>query len=83
VIDADKASEIEAQLAELLGVTAGSLRDYLNGNVRAGGARRMGYRFVRGTQGAARRRRDERAWAARSGEVVTYFDPSRVQKPAT
>jgi hypothetical protein len=31
---------------------------------------------------AARRRREEREWAALSGEVVTYFDPSRVRKPS-
>jgi hypothetical protein len=26
---------------------------------------------------AAKRRRQEREWAAKSGEVVTYIDPSR------
>lgn len=51
MIDADKAAQIEERLAELLGVAREDARDYLNGNIRAGGARRTGYRFVRGSHG--------------------------------
>lgn len=29
---------------------------------------------------ARARRRQEREWAAKSGPVVTYFDPSRIEK---
>ncbi len=41
---------IEERLADLLQVEVGDVRDYVAGNIRAGGARRTGYRFVRGTQ---------------------------------
>ena len=51
MIDADKAREIETCLAESLGIPADDVRDYFNGNVRAGGSRRTGYRFIRGTHG--------------------------------
>jgi hypothetical protein len=50
MIEADVAARIEQRLAALLDVEVDTLRDYLNGNVRAGGARRTGIRFVRGTQ---------------------------------
>ena len=49
MIEAEQAAEIEARLADVAGVSVEVLRDYLNGNIRAGGARRTGYRFVRGT----------------------------------
>jgi hypothetical protein len=49
MIDAEQAAEIEDRLADLLGVRVDDLRDYISGNIRAGGARRTGYRFVRGT----------------------------------
>ena len=49
MIEAEKAAHIEERLAELLDVETDDVRDYLNGNIRAGGARRTGYRFVRGT----------------------------------
>ena len=51
VIDAEKAREVETRLAELIDLPADAVRDYVNGNVRAGGTRRTGYRFVRGTHG--------------------------------
>jgi hypothetical protein len=51
MIEPEKALAIEAQLAELAGVPVAAMRDYLNGNIRAGRARRTGYRFVRGTHG--------------------------------
>ncbi|MDH4178396.1 MAG: hypothetical protein OEW31_05000 [Thermoleophilia bacterium] len=50
MIDADRAREIEERLAELLQVGVGDVRDYVAGHIRAGGERRTGYRFVRGTQ---------------------------------
>jgi hypothetical protein len=49
VVKAEKAAQIEQRLAVLLDVELDELRDYLRGNVRAGGARRTGVRFVRGT----------------------------------
>jgi hypothetical protein len=49
VIEPERAAEIEARLAEILGVEIEDVRDYLDGNIRAGGARRTGYRFIRGT----------------------------------
>jgi hypothetical protein len=51
MIEAEKALAIEARLAEVAGVPIAAMRDYLSGNIRAGGARRTGYRFVRGTHG--------------------------------
>jgi hypothetical protein len=51
MIEADQARDIEEKLAALLEVRVDDLRDYLAGNVRAGGSRRTGYRFVRGTHG--------------------------------
>jgi predicted transcriptional regulator len=51
VIDAETAREIEARFAESIGMPADDVRDYLNGNVRAGAGRRTGYRFIRGTHG--------------------------------
>src|SRR5436189_70365 len=51
VIEAKQAAAIEARLAEFVGVPVGVLRDYLGGNIRAGRARRTGYRFIRGTHG--------------------------------
>lgn len=53
MIDAEKAAQIEARLAKLLDVRADVLRDYLAGNIRAGGARRTGYKFVRGSHGGS------------------------------
>ena len=32
---------------------------------------------------AARRKREEQEWAAKSGEVVSYIDPSRIASPPT
>jgi hypothetical protein len=49
VIDAERARVIETQLAALVDVPVEDLRDYMAGNIRAGGARRTGYKFVRGT----------------------------------
>jgi hypothetical protein len=49
MIGAEQAAEIEARLADVLQVRVEVLRDYLDGNIRAGGARRTGFRFVRGT----------------------------------
>jgi hypothetical protein len=51
VVDAERAREIETRLAELLEMPADAVRDYVTGNVRAGAARRTGYRFIRGTHG--------------------------------
>lgn len=48
MIDPQRAQEIEERLAGLLGVRVDDLRDYVEGNIRAGGKRRTGYRFVRG-----------------------------------
>lgn len=53
MIDAEQAAQIEARLAKLLDVRADVLRDYLSGNIRAGGARRTGYKFVRGSHGGS------------------------------
>jgi hypothetical protein len=53
MIEAEQAAEIEARLAKALGVSVEALRDFLNGNIRAGGARRTGYRFIRGTHGGS------------------------------
>jgi hypothetical protein len=51
MIEPEKAAEIEARLAETLNVEVKDLRDYVDGNIRAGGARRTGYRFIRGSHG--------------------------------
>jgi hypothetical protein len=56
MIEPEQASEIEARLAEFLGVSVDVWRDYRNGDIRAGGARRTGYRFVRGTHGGTYKR---------------------------
>ena len=53
MIEAEQALEIEARLAKLLQVRVDDLRDYARGNIRAGGARRTGYRLVRGTHGGS------------------------------
>ncbi len=53
MIEAELARVIEEQLAELLHVRVADLRDYLEGNIRAGGQRRTGIRFVRGTHGGS------------------------------
>jgi hypothetical protein len=53
MIDAERAADIEARLAKLLEVEVDDLRDYVEGNIRAGGARRTGYTFVRGTHGGS------------------------------
>jgi hypothetical protein len=53
MIEAEQAAEIEARLAKLIDIRVDMLRDYLDGNIRAGGARRTGYKFVRGTHGGA------------------------------
>jgi hypothetical protein len=49
MIEPEEARSLETRLAELLGVDVAVLRDYMTGNIRAGGARRTGVRFVRGT----------------------------------
>ena len=51
MLEADKANEIETRLGDLLNIPVKDLRDYMSGNIRAGGERRTGYRFVRGTHG--------------------------------
>jgi hypothetical protein len=51
VISGDAAKKIEERLAELLDVKVGDLRDYLQGRIAASGARRTGYRLIRGTHG--------------------------------
>jgi hypothetical protein len=51
VIDAERANAIEARLAALVDVPVEDLRQYMAGNIRAGGARRTGFKFVRGTHG--------------------------------
>jgi hypothetical protein len=51
MISGDRALKIEKQLAHILDVEVDELRDYLAGNVRTSGARRTGFRFVRGTHG--------------------------------
>jgi len=53
MLEAERAKEIEARLASLLNVPIQDLRDYMTGNVRAGGGRRTGYRFIRGTHGGS------------------------------
>lgn len=53
MIEAEQAAQIEARLAKLLDVRADIVRDYLVGNIRAGGARRTGYKFVRGSHGGS------------------------------
>ena len=52
MINAEQAAKIETALAQLIDAPEDAVRDYLRGNVRAGNARRTGYRFVRGTHGA-------------------------------
>ena len=49
-ITAETARRIEARLAELVGVSVDELRDWNAGHIKAGPARRTGWRFVRGTQ---------------------------------
>ena len=49
VVKAERAVQIEERLAVLLDVELDELRDYLRGDVRSGGARRTGIRFIRGT----------------------------------
>ncbi len=51
VISAERAATIERELASLVGVEPDQLRDYLRGYIKAGRARRTGFRFVRGTHG--------------------------------
>ena len=51
MLEADQAAKIEDRLAALLDVRVDQIRDYLRGNIRAGGGRRTGLRFVRGTHG--------------------------------
>jgi hypothetical protein len=51
MISGDRALEIEEQLAKLLHLEVGELRDYLAGNIRTSSTRRTGFRFVRGTHG--------------------------------
>jgi hypothetical protein len=51
MISGDRAAAIEKQLAQLLDVGVDELRDYLAGNIGTSGARRTGFRFVRGTHG--------------------------------
>jgi hypothetical protein len=53
MIEAEQAAEIEARLADILDVGIDVLRDYLDGNIRAGGTRRTGFKFVRGTHGGS------------------------------
>jgi hypothetical protein len=53
MIEPERAAEIEDRLADLLGIRLDDLRDYMTGNIRAGGARRTGYRFVRGSHGGS------------------------------
>jgi hypothetical protein len=53
VISAERAATIERELASLVGVEPDQLRDYLRGYIKAGRARRTGFRFVRGTHGGA------------------------------
>jgi hypothetical protein len=59
MLEAEKAAEMEVRLAELIGVTVEDWRDYIHGNIRAGDARKTGYRFVRGTHGGTYRRDPE------------------------
>ncbi len=49
-VDAETARRIEERLAELTGVSTEQLRDWNAGHIKAGSARRTGWRFVRGTQ---------------------------------
>ena len=51
MISGDRALAIEKQLAQLLDVEVGELRDYLAGHIRTSSTRRTGFRFVRGTHG--------------------------------
>jgi len=51
MISGDRALKIENQLAQLLDVEVGELRDYLAGSIRTNSTRRTGFRFVRGTHG--------------------------------
>ncbi len=53
MIETKKAVAIEARLASLLEVEPEDVRDYFHGNIRAGGKRRTGYKFVRGTHGGS------------------------------
>ncbi len=48
MIEPQRAQQIEERLAELLDVRVADVRDYVAGNIRAGGTRRTGYRFIRG-----------------------------------
>jgi hypothetical protein len=47
----DERPEIDEQLAELLDVEIGELRDYLRGNARESANRRTGFRLIRGAHG--------------------------------
>jgi hypothetical protein len=51
VIGPEQATEIDARLAEAAGVSVEVWREYISGNIRAGAARRTGWRFARGTHG--------------------------------
>ena len=51
MISGDRAKEIEKRLADLLDVETAELLDYLRGNIKESGARRTGFRFIRGTHG--------------------------------
>jgi hypothetical protein len=51
VITGEAAKKIEERLADLLEIEVGDLRDYLQGRIGASGARRTGYRLIRGTHG--------------------------------
>jgi hypothetical protein len=53
MIEAEKATDIEQRLAELLEVRPKEVRDYFRGNVRSGAGRKTGFRFVRGTHGGS------------------------------
>ncbi len=49
-VNAETACRIEQRLAELAGVSVEELRDWNAGQIKAGSARRTGWRFVRSTQ---------------------------------
>jgi hypothetical protein len=70
MISGDRALEIEKQLAQLLHVEVGELRDYLAGNIRTSRTRRTGFRFVRGTHGGQYVRDREGTDIVRSGVSV-------------
>ena len=72
MIEAERAAEIEARLADILDVRTDVLRDYLDGNIRAGGTRRTGFKFIRGTHGGSFVRDPE----------GTHILPAGYQQPA-